>query len=109
MRPKLNDLDPHSVKKLIDGQDAELIDVREREEFDQEYIPRAKLYPTSLFEPHKMVAVKDKKVIFYCKSGGRSAWAAMQWAGHYQLPECYHLQGGIIEWKKAGLPTLSPF
>ena len=48
----------------------------------------------------------EKKIVFYCLSGKRSASAGMRWADHTGVKEAYCLKGGLESWKKMGLPTV---
>lgn len=107
MMPKLHELDPLIVKQWLDSGDAILIDVREVEEFNDEYIPRAQLFPTSSFDPQILPRGDGKKLVFHCKAGKRSSNAASKWADYFGAPDAYNLKGGIDAWKKSGLSTLS--
>lgn len=94
----------HTVNAKIVGQwlknhEAILIDVREEDEHKQEHIQGSLLIPLSSFDK-KRIPREDKKVVFHCRSGKRSAEAA----NHYN-EECYNLEGGILGWKKEGLAT----
>jgi rhodanese-related sulfurtransferase len=52
---------------------------------------------------HELAAATNKRILFYCAFGERSAMAvqAAQGAG---IASACHLQGGIDAWKKAGGP-----
>ena len=45
----------------------------------------------------------DTEIVFYCRSGNRSAMAQKLLALHLNLTDTSHLKGGIIAWKDAGL------
>ncbi|MEZ5040382.1 MAG: rhodanese-like domain-containing protein [Saprospiraceae bacterium] len=45
----------------------------------------------------------DKRLIFYCKSGGRSALAAQR-AKEMGVQNILNMTGGLLEWKKAEAP-----
>lgn len=107
MQTRLHDVEAGQVKQWIDDGDALLIDVREVEEFNEEYIPRAQLFPISSLDPYVLPRGEGKKVVFHCKGGRRSAAAALKWADHAGAPDAYHLRGGIDAWKRAGFSTLS--
>ena len=80
-----------------------IIDVRTKEEYDREHFPKAKLinFFGSDFEKKLKGLDKSKAYLLHCQSGGRSRGALrkMQKLG---FKEVYHLDGGILAWKKAG-------
>jgi rhodanese-related sulfurtransferase len=51
----------------------------------------------------KPVFGEDKKFVFFCAGGWRSALAA-QTAQHMGLKPVAHMRGGFSAWKKAGAP-----
>jgi rhodanese-related sulfurtransferase len=81
-----------------------LVDVREPNEIAAEAYPEAVVLPLSSFDPRDIPDPKGKKVVFACRSGRRSVTASLaaQAAG---LAYDSHLEGGILAWKGAGLPT----
>ncbi len=56
---------------------------------------------------HKPAFAEDKRFIFYCASGLRSALAA-QAAQRMGLDPVAHIPGGFTAWKKAGGPVEFP-
>ncbi len=46
--------------------------------------------------------LKDKRILFYCAHGHRST-LAVQLSKSYQFSNCFHLIGGLKNWKKKGL------
>lgn len=91
-------------KKLTNG-DAQLVDVRTPEEFNQGYLKGAVNYNINSAEFEDQVAKldKNKPVMVYCLSGGRSSSAADVIAGK-GFKEVYNMQGGIIKWNAANKP-----
>ena len=84
-----------------------LVDVREPNEVAVDAYPGAVVVPLSSFDPTAIPDPKGKQVVFACRSGKRSVTASLaaQAAG---LPYDKHLEGGMLAWKGAGLPTNSP-
>jgi phage shock protein E len=80
-----------------------IIDVRTKEEYDREHFPKAKLinFFGPNFEKKLKELDKNKAYLLHCQSGGRSRGALkkMQELG---FKEVYHLDGGILAWKKSG-------
>ena len=102
----LINLSPKTVHDRLAAHEIVLIDVREPSEFSGERIHGALNFPMSSFDPRALPAEDGKEIVFQCGSGMRSAKAvqACQAAG---LAHNAHLQGGIMAWKAAGLPTVT--
>jgi rhodanese-related sulfurtransferase len=107
MLQKLHEIEALQVKQWLEDSDALLIDVREVNEFNEEYIPRAQLYCMSTFSAADIPNSQGKKIIFQCKTGRRATQAATKWADYLGAPDAYVLKGGIEAWKDAGLATHS--
>lgn len=56
---------------------------------------------------HKPVFAEDKRFVFYCASGWRSALSAKA-AQDMGLKPVAHIAGGITAWKAAGGPVVMP-
>ena len=56
---------------------------------------------------HKPVFAEDKRFIFFCAGGWRSALAAKT-AMEMGLEDVAHVEGGFSAWKKAGGPAEPP-
>ncbi|CEG08358.1 Inner membrane protein YgaP [Afipia felis] len=100
----VHDLTPEEVAKgLIEGRYL-LIDVREPNETAAEAYPEGATMPLSAFDPAALPDPEGRAVVFACRSGKRSVTASLaaQAAGK---PYHFHLAGGMIGWKAAGLPT----
>lgn len=92
---------------------APIIDVREPEEFSEGHIPGAVNIPRGLLEfevdGHPAVAYRtaeelshrERPVVLYCLSGGRSALAAAALQG-LGFVSPMSLAGGILHWEDAG-------
>ena len=86
-----------------------IVDVREKDEFDAEHVEHSVHLPLSSFErqaPALFKALLGKKVVLMCRSGKRAGLAASQAAGFCQGVELEVFQGGILEWKSQGKPTI---
>lgn len=94
-------------EKFKSTPNAVLLDVRTAGEFDKEYIDGAMLADWNSSDFKRRVEALDKAnpVFVYCLSGGRSASAAKYLRDNGY--DVYELQGGIMKWKAAGLPTVS--
>jgi rhodanese-related sulfurtransferase len=105
-------LDPEQVQELAAREDTVLIDLRDPRELEREgkmagafHCPRGMLEfwidPESPYA--KPIFQQDKKFIFFCAGGWRSALAAKS-AQDMGLKPVAHMRGGFGAWKKLGLP-----
>jgi rhodanese-related sulfurtransferase len=94
-----------AAAKLNSG-DALVIDVRDKEEWDEAHIPGANHMSrgTMELEIEEKVPDPDVLIICHCGGGGRSALAAetLQKMGYKNVRS---MAGGLKAWKAAGLPT----
>lgn len=98
-------LDPQTLKGWLDHDQAVLIDVREEGEVIAERVEPATFVPLSSFRPDQVPAAPGKKLVILCHAGVRSRMAGLQMikAG---CGDVWNLEGGIMAWKAAGLPTV---
>jgi rhodanese-related sulfurtransferase len=94
-------------EKMDNGEDFQLIDVREDFEYETSNIGGL-LIPLGgiLIETDKVE--KDKPVIVMCRSGKRSAAAIMQ-LEQQGFTNLYNLQGGILAWAEEIDPSISVY
>jgi sulfur-carrier protein adenylyltransferase/sulfurtransferase len=92
-----------------DDQDFVLVDVREKNEWLDGYIPGAIHVPRGYLELQIEEAIpdKDKKVVLYCAGGVRSmmAGATLQQMGYTDVVS---MAGGFGQWKARGYNFASP-
>lgn len=88
-----------------------IVDVRQAEELygDLGHIPAARHVPLDILFTAGPPAdwKRDQPLLVVCRSGARSAQAAVQ-LGAWGFTEVYNLRGGMIGWHRAGLPTTRP-
>ena len=94
--------------KIDQGEDFQLIDVREQFEYEMsnlngENIPLAGI----LIEAHKLS--KDKPVIIQCRSGARSTAAILQLEKQFGMDNLYNLRGGILAWASEFDPEMQVY
>jgi rhodanese-related sulfurtransferase len=98
---------------LAGRDDVVLIDIRDVRELQRDgKVPGAFHAPRGMLEfwidpnspYHKAVFAQDKKYVFFCAGGLRSALAA-QTAQRMGLRPVAHIEGGFGAWKKAGGPV----
>lgn len=83
-----------------------LIDVREREEYNQAAIAGSELIPLSTIPSVAGNWPRDQRLYLHCKSGGRSARAA-QYLLDQGFQDVINVTGGMDAWLAAGLPKKS--
>jgi rhodanese-related sulfurtransferase len=101
---QVHDLTPDEVSKGMAEGRYLLVDVREPNEVAAEAYPGGIVVPLSTFDPKNIPDPEGKQVVFACRSGKRSVTASLA-AQEAGLPYDKHLEGGILGWKAAGLPT----
>ncbi len=97
---------PHEVASALQNGRAPLIvDVRSPAEWAQDgHIAGALLIPLPELSQRAYEIPRDRPVVMVCRSGRRSqaACEALARAGYDNVQ---NLAGGMIAWKRAGLPT----
>ena len=106
VKGEIEEIDPARTAELVKGDDPPaLIDVRERDEWEEGHLPGAVWVPRGNLESRIEQAVpdKDSPVIVYCAAGSRSAFAAktLDELGYTNVSS---LAGGFTEWKRNGFP-----
>jgi rhodanese-related sulfurtransferase len=94
------------AKEMLDTDEYALIDVRNPDEYQAGHLPGATLIPVNSVFQRREELPKDKKIIFVCAVGQRSALAAeMAAAAGLPADRLYNLDGGTDAWRKAGEPV----
>ena len=101
-----SDYTPHEVADLLQGGEVQLIDVRQPEEHDAGRIAGDRLIELSRLATEVDSLDQTRPIVFYCRSGSRSAMAteAFRGAGF----DAHNMAGGLLEWHAAGLPLDPP-
>ena len=107
-----NPLKEITAKELYDwqvrGEPFQLIDVREPHEYDLVNIG-AKLIPLASIAANADQIAKDRKVVVYCKMGGRSTKAIRELEEKFGFDNLYNLKGGIIAYIDEVQPELTKY
>jgi rhodanese-related sulfurtransferase len=94
---------PQVLKKIMDTEpdSVTVVDVRDPEEFAEGHVPGAMNLPLKNFASGSGVLDKDKKIVVYCNSGGRSygAYIKLMKLGYKNISQAI-----FADWKEAGLP-----
>ncbi|PCH60017.1 MAG: sulfurtransferase [Gammaproteobacteria bacterium] len=97
---------PDEAVRLINRDDAAVLDVREDSEYADGHIINSIHIPLPLLESRtaELKEYKDRPLLVYCRSGNRSAQAAstLMKQGFTGVKK---LSGGLLSWQSANLPV----
>ncbi len=105
-------LTPQGLTQLVNGSDAVVVDLREKNEFEQGHIVDATNIPFKSLQNKAdgadaydvFAPFKEKSVVVVCKMGQHSSHVAKQLA--QKGYDVYRLGGGVLEWQSAQLPLV---
>ncbi len=89
---------------LADGSGARLIDVRETDEFVELRAEGAALVQLGTLPARSTELPQDRPLLRVCRSGARSGRATM-FLLQQGFSDVRNVDGGMLAWKEAGLPT----
>src|SRR4030095_6738586 len=77
-KKEIREVSVHDAQSRIQDNGVALLDVREKEEWDERHFPAATFLPRGFLEVRVEKSVPDKEnpVVVYCAGGTRSAYAA---------------------------------
>jgi rhodanese-related sulfurtransferase len=96
------DLAPQQVAQLVRDGEAQLVDVREPYEHEAGRIAGAAHIELDRLPAEAESLEPERPLVFYCRSGSRSALAAQAFRGSGY--DAYNLEGGLEAWVADGLP-----
>src|SRR3954466_2684165 len=120
VKASIRETNVEAVKKVVDSRKGKpgdgngagpiLIDVREKDEWSEGFIPGAKSIPRGFLEQRIEDAVPERnaEIVLYCAGGTRSALAARSLA-ELDYKNVSSMAGGFTAWKRAGLAFERPF
>jgi glyoxylase-like metal-dependent hydrolase (beta-lactamase superfamily II)/rhodanese-related sulfurtransferase len=91
------------LEPLLAGDAVDVLDVREKDERDEGYIPGSRHIPYRLVRAYRDELVNGRPVVTICESGARAAVAASVLAAE-GISVRPVLDGGIDEWQRQGHP-----
>ena len=96
------DYTPQQVAALLQDGHIQLIDVRQDYEHDAGRIAGDRHIELTRLASEAQTLDRDRPVVFYCRTGARSAMAtdAFRGAGF----NAHNMAGGLVDWVAAGLP-----
>lgn len=101
------DIQPQEAVRLINHEGAVAVDVREDQEYHEGHVLNAIHIPCGLMEErlNELDAYKAQPLIVYCRTGPRSAHAAVL-LRKQGFERVYKLGGGMLAWRGADLPVV---
>jgi len=100
-----NSLSSTQATQLINREDAQVIDVREPDEYVAGHLPESRNIPLGQLEERasELDKFKATPLILICQTGPRSTGACKQLI-KLGFARVHNLEGGIAGWRAAGLP-----
>ena len=112
IKERIEEVDPREVHDFVEAgpNGTVIVDVREQHEFEESHLPGAKHVPRGHLETRIETAAPDKskRVILYCQSGNRSAFAAHSMQDLLGYEDVASMTGGITLWKDRGYDVEVP-
>ena len=113
---QIETLSVEDAQSVVDAGKAQLVDLRDIRELKREgkidgalHVPRGMLEfwidPTSPYHNEKLAT--DKKLVFFCAAGWRSALATKT-AKDMGFENVAHIDGGFGAWRDQGAPFVEP-
>jgi rhodanese-related sulfurtransferase len=105
-KKNITEISPQDAAQKLKSGEAVIVDVRDKDEWDEEHIPGAMQMSRGTIELDIEEKVPDTNamIICHCGGGGRSALAteSLQKMGYKNVRS---MAGGFKAWKSAGLPV----
>ena len=111
----LNSLTPHVPASIINqtiaiNQEANIIDVRSQEEYENGHIKNAINIPEETLYQIIPKQFKDKQTIIYLYSNiGHRGATATRLLRSMGYEKAFNIENGLKGWEKVGLPTVKPY
>jgi sulfur-carrier protein adenylyltransferase/sulfurtransferase len=106
----MEEISATDLKARIDnGDDIQIIDVRQPDEFEFARIPGSKLIPLGEVVSRISEIDSSKETVIHCKMGGRSAKAIEALTGAGFDGKLMNLRGGITAWSNEVDPKVPKY
>lgn len=99
-------ISPSAVNEKFQAGDVTVIDVRGHAEWEEGHLPGVPNIPVGYLAERLDEIPRDRPVVVHCQSGSRSAIAASVLRAN-GIRNVSNLSGGILEWRRSGLPVES--
>src|SRR3954453_24004769 len=113
VKEQIREVDPRDVYDATSkghGNGTVVVDVREQHEYEESHLPGAKHFPRGYLETRIEGSAPDRdaRVVLYCQSGQRSAFAAKTLEQELGYKNVESMAGGITLWKDRGFDVEVP-
>jgi sulfur-carrier protein adenylyltransferase/sulfurtransferase len=110
VRTEIDEVSTPEAHELAESAESPLfVDVRNREEWEEGFVPGALWIPRGNLESRieGLVPDRDRELVVYCASGARSAFAAktLNELGYTRVA---NMAGGFVDWKRNGYDVQTP-
>jgi sulfur-carrier protein adenylyltransferase/sulfurtransferase len=110
VKAEIDEISTPDAHDLAHADDAPLfLDVRNRDEWEEGFVPGAVWIPRGNLEPRVegLIPDKERELVVYCASGSRSAFAAKA-LGELGYERVSSMAGGFVDWKRNGFELETP-
>jgi sulfur-carrier protein adenylyltransferase/sulfurtransferase len=108
-RAEIDEIDARRASDFLAAEEPLVVDVRERDEWEEGHIPGAVHVPRGSLESRieRVEPDRARPIVLYCSVGNRSVFAAktLEELGYESVSS---LAGGFTDWKRNGFPTALP-
>jgi sulfur-carrier protein adenylyltransferase/sulfurtransferase len=109
-KPRMEEITATELKQRLDrGDDLQIIDVREPNEFDIARLPGTKLIPLAQVVTRRDEIEEGRETVVHCKGGARSAKAIEALKGAGFKGRLVNLKGGITAWSNDVDPSVPKY
>jgi rhodanese-related sulfurtransferase len=104
----VREVDAAGLKDMMDkGEKIRLVDVRSQAEYAQGIIAGGEFMPLHTLPARLQDFSDDETIVFYCRTGARSAQACMYLEQNSGI-KAINLSGGIVRWYQSGFDITLP-
>ena len=100
-------IEPNELTRLVNKENAILIDLRKREDYENGHIMTALNYPHQEFDNqmHELDKFKERPIILVCDMGRNSANIGEK-LKKAEFKRTFRLNGGMMTWMQENLPVI---
>ena len=100
-------IEPNELTRLVNKENAILIDLRKKEDFENGHIMTALNYPHQEFDNqmHELDKFKERPIILVCDMGRNSANIGEK-LKKAEFEKIFRLNGGMMTWTQENLPVV---
>ena len=100
-------IEPNELTRLVNKENAILIDLRKKEDYENGHITTALSYPHQEFDNqmHELDKFKERPIILVCDMGRNSANIGEK-LKKAEFEKTFRLNGGMMTWTQENLPVV---